>query len=223
MFHGWFVDSGLFFLFLVILLMYLMHLFISHLVAPFDFVTVMSYPLLGISSCLCIVWLLNARRSVVAGFLSLLPVRAYGVLSYSVYIWHIAVLYFLHKYFGEMFANSSAFLGILYFFFFFFLVLAVACASYGFIERPFLRIKERYSVSGSANFFSWQRYLVVSFSIATVCFAALKAIPELVDKLGYAEAAAVGFCFLVIAVLVGQGMRWLTQMRRIAWNEKMPS
>jgi peptidoglycan/LPS O-acetylase OafA/YrhL len=205
--RGSIMDKWWVFLFLFIWLLSVMNIFATHLVAPFDLITVISYPLLGLTSCLCIVWLLNTKQSIVAAFLSLPAVRTYGVLSYSVYVWHVAVLYFLHRYLGDMFVNSDAYVNVVYFVLFFSLSLAVACASYGLIERPFLRIKERYSVSGSANFFNWQGYFAANFSVATVCFGALKVMPMAIDKLGYVEAGAVGLCALLAATVIGQAVR----------------
>lgn len=214
------LNHRLVFIFLLALLLFSMRIFASHLIAPFNLITVISYPLLAIFSCLSIVWLLNARSSIVSIFLSLLPVRAFGVLSYSIYVWHVVILYCLHKYYGNSFVNKSAYLSIMYFILFFFLTMAVACASYGFIERPFLRVKERYSVSGSANFFSWRKYLIVSFCVAMSCFAMLKLTSDLVSKPYFNEAVTVCLCILVAGGIAATGVRWRRQTRRVAWMQK---
>jgi len=183
MFRG-LIGNSYVFVAAIVLLIYFMHVFAANISAPapYSLISLISYPILSALTSFCVLSLLHTKGCLLGSLLSILPVRAYGVLSYSIYVWHMTVLYFIHEYVGESGPVSgtsdvkTTVWIVLYFLFFFSLTLAVACASYGLIERPFLRIKERYSVSGTGAFFSWQKYFVVSFSVSVFLFLALKAI-----------------------------------------------
>lgn len=147
----------------------LMHIFAEHALAPYPWINLVSYPALGALTSFCIVWILNSNETWFSRLLASTPIRAYGVLSYSLYVWHMTILFFLNQYSadrGLMTASAvreKPILVPMFFLFYFFITLSAACASHGLIERPFLLIKERYSVSGSVNFFSWKKYFAVSF------------------------------------------------------------
>ncbi len=164
----------------VVLLFYFMHLFSENAVAPYRAISAIIYPVLALLTSFCILWVLHFERSFFSKLLSLNPVRAYGVLSYSIYVWHVLAFLFLNTLCSHLGLMAPAALeqrpslAFIYFLLYLSFTFSVACASYGLIERPFLRIKERYSVSGSANFFSWQKYFFVSLSLSVFLGLLLK-------------------------------------------------
>lgn len=160
----------------------LMHIFAENALAPYPWINLVSYPALSALTSFCIIWLLNSDENAFVRLLASTPVRAYGVLSYSLYVWHMTVLYFVNQYCAEHGLMTAADLKgrpavvLLFFLFYLSITLAAACLSHGVIERPFLAIKERYSETGSVNFFSWKKYFGTAAASGAVCLLLLFAI-----------------------------------------------
>ena len=102
------------------------------LAAPFAF--------LLIGACV-----LPVREGLITRVLEWRPLVAVGVASYSLYIWHYALLRWLSGAYGDA-ADSRALLAVALP-----LVLSVAAVSYLLVERPFLRLRRRWSPERSAE------------------------------------------------------------------------
>lgn len=89
-------------------------------------------PWMNIAITLCIHWCLTHKDSIFVRTLDLRPIAMIGVLSYSLYLWQ--QLFLNYKIDGLI---KNPYLGLV-------LSFAAAGASYLIIEKPFLRIKDRY-------------------------------------------------------------------------------
>jgi peptidoglycan/LPS O-acetylase OafA/YrhL len=91
--------------------------------------------LMNIAVAMTIDWAIRNHESVPGRLLNLRPVRAAGVLSYSLYLWQ------------EVFLNHASTAPICAFPANILLALAAAALSYGAIEQPFLRLRDRLEAS----------------------------------------------------------------------------
>ena len=161
------------------LLLICMHQFTENALAPYGLISLIIYPILGVLTSYLIVVVVTFDNNIISRVLSTQFSRACGALAYSAYIWHFIFMVFMKHYFFEtkiydltLIENSLIFqLG--YFSLYLSSVLAIACLSHGFIELPFLRIKERLSVTGGINIFSWKKYFLYSSSFSGVMFVFL--------------------------------------------------
>ncbi len=99
--------------------------------------TQMHFSRFGVAAAVLILTALAAEESVMARFLSSLPLRALSLVSFSVYIFHTLILDILRKgaelHFGRHLTGAPLFLLTLLCSYLF------ACVTYSLIERPFLR------------------------------------------------------------------------------------
>lgn len=100
-------------------------------------------PVLAILTTVLILSLCLSPRSAAARFLSLPVFTFIGRISYSLYLWHILALVIVINWLGALGVWHRELVGYA-------VAIALASASYYLIERPFLRLKEKFSRSSSS-------------------------------------------------------------------------
>ncbi|HEX2296663.1 MAG TPA: acyltransferase [Actinomycetota bacterium] len=104
----------------------------SHFLALGGYTLVAAGVLSVILTCVLGKW------DLVRALLALPPLVFVGKISYSLYLWHVVVIFFLHDVipFGSFEVATALWIAVSF---------AAACASYFWVERPFLKLKERYA------------------------------------------------------------------------------
>jgi peptidoglycan/LPS O-acetylase OafA/YrhL len=92
-------------------------------------------PIFNISIAILIFWLVNRKGTAIHKILESRVLVWIGNISYSLYLWHYLMYEFAKKEFAT--PGSEIFVGVT-------LAFAIACASYYFVEKPFLKLKHRF-------------------------------------------------------------------------------
>jgi len=172
------ISSKYTFIAALVLLSIFMHQLQVNGLPPYHASVLITYPILGILASYFLIFVVRSDGGIIARILSVPFSRVCGFLAYSAYIWHVFILMFLNHYFFETnlysphgVANSISFQAC-FFLLYLGLIFSISCLSHGFIELPFLRIKENFSVTGGVNIFSWKRYFAcsITFSGFMFCF-----------------------------------------------------
>jgi peptidoglycan/LPS O-acetylase OafA/YrhL len=108
----------------------------------------LTYILVGLGSALCLLTALQANAVPALRWLSSKPMVYLGKISYGLYLYHFACLYFWRGAIEAMTASwglDKGIMAIVTFVLALLMTYVIAALSYRFIEKPFLRLKEKYS------------------------------------------------------------------------------
>jgi peptidoglycan/LPS O-acetylase OafA/YrhL len=95
-------------------------------------------PLFNFSVATILLWVVYDQDSFVSNLLENAVLRWIGKISYALYLWHYLMFEFAKKEFSTKAGRVLVGVGLAF---------LLAAVSYYFVERPFLRIKDRFSIA----------------------------------------------------------------------------
>jgi peptidoglycan/LPS O-acetylase OafA/YrhL len=111
---------------------------------PYDAFTVVGYGVTGAALALVLLWVWANPDARVCRFLRSSPMRALGILSFGIYLWHPLVESFvLRRFENAGGALHQEFLVFVVWTLYLLGTIGLAAATYGLVEQPFLKLKRR--------------------------------------------------------------------------------
>lgn len=144
---------------------------------PYALSSVVLYTATGVAFAACLLWVTSNPQAIVARVLRSRPLKTLGVLSYGIYLWHPMAAALTLMNLDPLIADSPPEADLrLIIHLMSYVVLTVTLAALGYliVEKPFLRMKERFGVNGQAvSHYDWQgqRGVIIILTTAIVLLA----------------------------------------------------
>ncbi|TKS58085.1 MAG: acyltransferase [Nitrospira sp.] len=120
---------------------------------PYALSSVVLYTATGVAFAACLLWVTSNPQAIVARVLRSRPLKTLGVLSYGIYMWHPMAATLTRTNLDPLIVDSPPEADlrlIIHLTSYVVLTVILAALAYLIVEKPFLRIKERFGVTGQA-------------------------------------------------------------------------